>query len=237
MATKKTAKKAPKKRAKKATSSSSTTGNPKFPYATVPNSLRRFLELVPTKPRPPKINKETLRAWGLRSSNDVSIIRVLKALGLVGSNNEPTNTYTEFMMPGTGPAVLANAIRSVWAPLFEASHEPHREDDTTLLNYFNVHSGGSERTLAHQMQSFRAVCDYADFTGDIVTPGVAPVASAPDLASQSGATGTTGAATFHIDLHIHLPENKSRRDYEYIFEDIARYILGRETGSDSRDGT
>jgi hypothetical protein len=31
----------------------------------------------------------------------------------------------------------------------------------------------------------------------------------------------------HIDLHIHLPENKSRRDYEAIIEDIGRYIYGK----------
>ena len=31
-----------------------------------------------------------------------------------------------------------------------------------------------------------------------------------------------------IDLHIHLPENKTTRDYEAIIQDIAKYIYGRQ---------
>lgn len=222
--TKKTAKKA------KAPQSSATT-KPKFPYSTKPNSLRKFLELVPTKPRPGKVNKATLRAWNLKSTNDLSIIRVLKALGLVGSNNEPTDRYTEFMSPEKGPAVLAMAIREVWAPLFEHAHEPHREDDARLRNYFNVHSGGSTGTMAYQVQTFKAACDHADFKA---TTPAAPAAAAIGAHADPRTLGSAGAM-IHIDLHVHLPENKSRRDYEYIFEDIARHILGRDTGSDSGD--
>ncbi|MCI0532049.1 MAG: DUF5343 domain-containing protein, partial [candidate division Zixibacteria bacterium] len=80
-------------------SSSRVTSIPKFPYATTPNALRKFLQLVPQKPKPPKVNINTLQAWGLKNTNDKSIIRVLKALGLVDSNNEPTERYTEFMLP------------------------------------------------------------------------------------------------------------------------------------------
>lgn len=208
-----------------------TSGKPKFPYATKPNSIRRFLELVPKKPKPPKVNTALLKAWGLKSTNDASIIRVLKSLGLVSSTNEPTEMYVEFMKPDVGPAVLAQAIRTEWAPLFQASHEPHKEDDETLRNYFNIHSGGSESTISYQIQSFKAVCDHADF-------GASTPATAAPVAVGSGPVTDTREAngpTLHIDLHIHLPENKSRRDYEYIFEDIARYLLGREPGGEPRD--
>lgn len=43
---------------------------PVFPYSTRPNSLRKFLETVPKKPKPTKVNVETLRAWGLKDTND-----------------------------------------------------------------------------------------------------------------------------------------------------------------------
>lgn len=223
-----------KRTAKRAKASSSiATTKPKFPYSNKPNSLRTFLGLVPEKPRPAKINADTLKAWGLRDTNDQSIIRVLKALGFVGSNNEPTNSYTEFMSPEGGPVVLAAAIRKVWAPLFEHSHEPHRDDDTTLRNYFHIHSGGSTSTISYQIQSFKAACDHADFKP--AAPGsTAGAAASPGAPADTRAPREAGAP-IHIDLHIHLPENKSRRDYEYIFEDIARYIFGRDTGSDSGD--
>src|SRR5438132_3472218 len=73
---------------------------PKFPYSNKPNSLRKFLEQIPKRPKPAKVNADTLKGWGLKDSNDYSIIRVLKALGLVGSNGEPTEAYITFMTPG-----------------------------------------------------------------------------------------------------------------------------------------
>lgn len=224
---------AKKKTTKKAASSSAATTRPKFPYSTKPNSLRRFLESVPQKPKPPKVNSATLKAWGLRDTNDQTIIRVLKALAFIDASGAPTDRYTEFMSPGKGPTVLAVAVREVWAPLFDHSHEPQREDDTTLRNYFNIHSGGSENTISLQIQTFKAACDHADFAaqpGDLVTDSV----SAPAVAAPSAIRGSQPA--IHIDLHIHLPENKSRRDYEYIFEDIARYIFGRDVGGSGDRG-
>lgn len=203
---------------------------PKFPYSNKPNSLRKFLDQIPKRPKPAKVNIDTLKGWGLKDSNDHSIIRVLKALGLVGTNGEPTDSYTAFMTPGKGPAVLGEAIRRVWAPLFELSHQPNKEDDEKLKSYFNIHSGGSDATLALQIQTFKAACDYADLSTAAATPaevnklqGLAGTGSAAQSQAQGQRHGTP---TIHIDLHIHLPENKSRRDYEYIFEDIGRYILG-----------
>jgi hypothetical protein len=224
-----TTKQSPAKSKKGAKPATGTGTQPKFPYTNKPNSLRKFLEQIPKRPKPAKINGETLRGWGFKDTNDYSVIRVLKALGLVGDNGEPTEKYTAFMTPGKGPAVLGEAIRRVWAPLFELSHQPNKEEDEKLRNYFNIHSGGSETTLAFQIQTFKAACDYAD-----LSPALAPVSEANKITAGMGTGPGTkpqgqpnGEPAIHIDLHIHLPENKSRRDYEYIFEDIGKYILGR----------
>jgi hypothetical protein len=210
---------------------------PKFPYAATPNALRKFLRMVPNKPRPNKVNEALLKSWGLRGGNDKTMIRVLKALKLVGQTNEPTPRYTEYMLPRTGPAILAVAAREVWAPLFESSHEPYKEDDSTLRNLFNVHSGGSENTISQQIQTFKAVCDNSDFSAESAESTHLTSSTTNNLkgAVSSGHSETTTSPNFHIDLHIHLPENKSRRDYEYIFEDIARYIFGREINGGGRD--
>ncbi len=218
---------------KKRTDDTAVTSKPVFPYTNKPGSLRRFLADIPQRPKPTKVNQDCLKAWGLRDTNDTSVIRVLKAVGLVNSTNEPTDLWTAFMRLDTGPNALGAAIQSTYAPLFEHSHEPHRESDETLRNYFNIHSGGGSSTLSFQIQSFKALCDHASFNGS-ANP-------APTTSTQANGTipttthvhaSSSGDPAIHIDLHIHLPENKSRRDYEYMFEDIARYILGRERPRD-----
>ena len=198
----------------------------KFPYTTKPSSLRRLLQDIPKKPKPPKFDKELLQSWGFSDQNDYSMIRVLKAIGLLDTNNQPTELYARYMQLDGGAAALAEPIKKAYEPFFRVSHTPYKESNEKLQNLFNIHSGGGERALDQQIQTFKALCEYASF--DVVT------AAAPQLPAQLGAHASTIKAgqvsaepAVHIDLHIHLPENKTRRDYEAIIEDIGRCIFGR----------
>ena len=126
---------------------------------------------------------------------------------------------------------MAQQIRQAYAPLFEASHEPHRETAENLRNLFNIHSSGAAATIELQIQTFRALCDYADFGA--LLPAAAQDSGAPAGTGRGTraqgsppADGVTGPS-LHIDLHIHLPEGKSTRDYQYIIQDIAKYLYGQ----------
>jgi hypothetical protein len=173
-----------------------------------------------------------LESWGLGGGENSTILRVLKAVGLVETSNEPSDKYAEFMHSGTGPAVLGALIRQTYAPLFHAAHAPHKEPDDSLRNLFNIHSSGAQRTMDLQIQTFKALCDHASFDS------VAEHAASPGHQAGRGSAGvgapapSTGSAPFHIDLHIHLPENKNSREYQYIIQDIAKFIFGREDVSE-----
>ena len=216
-----------------ARSGAETTTPPKFPYTTRPAALRKFLAEVPRRPRPPKVNQDLLASWEIRGNDATTVTRVLKALGLVGASNEPTDAYTAFMHAGSGPAVLAQRIKETYAPLFSASLEPHKESNDTLRNLFNIHSGGAPATIEYQIQTFKALCEYADFAASVATSSAAPAsgALAPAPATQGAAFGSGSGPAIHIDLHIHLPENKTSRDYQYIIQDIGRFIYRHTDGS------
>lgn len=201
---------------------------PKFPYTTKPSSLRRLLQEIPKKPKPPKFDKELLKSWEFSDANDYSMLRVLKAIGLLDSDNKPTEIYARYMQLDGGAAALAEPIKKVYEPLFHASHTPYKESLEKLQNLFNIHSGGGERALDQQIQTFKALCEYASF--ETLMPIAIQVPNPPGLPARTGSqivqTSSDGAAV-HINVHIHLPDNKSRRDYEAIIEDIGRYIFGR----------
>jgi hypothetical protein len=200
---------------------------PKFPYTTKPSSLRRLLQDIPKKPKPSKFDRTLLKAWGFSDANDHSMLRVLKAAGLLNASNEPTDLYSRYMDLDNGSAALAEPIKRVYAPLFQASHAPYKEPTEKLQNLFNIHSGGGERTLDQQIQTFKALCENTTFDvpgGSTVAPNTSSLPTSTPVTSKTTSDAT---ASVHIDLHIHLPENKSRRDYENIIEDIGRYIFGR----------
>jgi hypothetical protein len=203
---------------------------PKFPYTTKPSSLRRLLQDIPKKPKPVKVDQTLMKSWGYSDTNDMTVLRVLKAVGLLTNGNEPTDVYTAYMNIQTGSTVLAEPIRKLYEPLFISSHQPDKESAEFLKNQFNIHSGGSQNVLDLQVQTFKALCENTVFgTAPAVVAGQG--AGAIQASTLSPGYGMTGAQPgVHINLHIHLPENKSRRDYEQIIEDIGRYIFGRSDG-------
>jgi|SRR3989304_2804683 len=167
------------------------------------------------------------QSWGYKDANDYSMLRVLKSVGLLNEKNEPTDLYLRYMNIQNGASVLADPIKKLYQPLFNASHAPYNESLDSLKNLFNIHSGGSEHTLDQQIQTFKALSDNTSFDGNNVVKS--PPTSPLNLANKqsTGQDVTQVGPAININLHIHLPENKTRRDYEYIIEDIARYIFGR----------
>ena len=205
---------------------------PKFPYTTKPSSLRRLLQEIPSKPRPPKFDKQLLGSWGFKDGNDYSMVRVLKGVGMLSASNEPTEQYTKFMDISSGASALTESIRKVYEPLFHASHEPFRENQDKLQNLFHIHSGGSERAIEQQIQTFKALCEHAELKNIPPATGASATQTGPGTQPENQ-QNISGGPSINISLHIHLPENKTRRDYECIIEDIARYIIQREPSGGS----
>ncbi len=204
---------------------SATHGDPKYPYTLTPNSLRRFLDLVPTKPKPPKIIGDTLKVWGLKNTNDASIIRVLKKIDLLSSGGEPTSHYADFMKKDIGPAVLGQRIRVVYGPLFDNVTNPEKANNEELRSFFNINSGGSTETIRLQIETFKALAAYATFGATDPLPPLHPHHVANNNNPELGNEGPA----VRIDLHIHLPENKTKSDYDAILESIANHIYKRKS--------
>lgn len=194
-------------------------GEPRYPYTVAPKTLRRFLELVPNKPKPPKVNASTLKTWGFKSGNDVSILRVLKKVGVLGPSGDPTQAYADYMKTGTGAAALGKQIKLTYEALFQNVKTPEKAQNEELRNFFNINSSGSERTIQLQVDTFKALAAYATF-GD--TDPLDPEQDDESLANDPQSHGRSPAV--RIDLHIHLPENKTKADYDAILESIANHL-------------
>lgn len=204
---------------------------PKFPYTTEPKSLRRLLAEIPKRPKPPKMTMDTLKAWAVSNNNNArTAINVLKRVGLLGASGEPTSFYVEFMKTGSGPTVLAERIKDTYRALFESSHAPQNEAAEELRKLFHIHSGGGDEVMRLQIQTFKALSEYANFSA---VNGSSEGKASGTLAGAGQGTGENQGEQklppIQVDLHIHLPENKTTRDYEAIIQDIARYIYGRDT--------
>jgi hypothetical protein len=201
---------------------------PQFPYTTSPTALRKLLKEIPKRPKPGKLSLTLLKTWNVTAANDASPIRVLRDLGLVGASGEPLQQYIDYMKPApAGPTALGKLLKEKYKGLFEASHEPEK-DAESLKSYFNVHAGGSEQTIALQLQTFKALSEHAEFRRAAGGSGNSAGTGSGEFSDRGGNGGRDlNLPPVEIDLHIHLPENKTTRDYEAIIQDIAKYIYGR----------
>ena len=199
--------------------SNATGSKPKFPYTTTINALRKILQEIPKRPKPTSFDFDLIKTWGIEDTNARTALSVIKNIGLIDGSDSPTSHYVDYMKNDAGPANLAARIKGVYSQLFETSHEPFKDSLVNLRNFFNIHSGGGAATINYQIQTFKTLCEFGDFSGQ-------PNQGTPSNSSTGNAnTGNnTGAPTVNINLHIHLPETKSRADYEEIIKDIAKYI-------------
>lgn len=194
---------------------------PKYPYTGSPADLRRLLQLIPTKPKPQKLVTSTANTWGVKSTGVGTTITVLKDIGLIDASGVPTADYAAYMTAGTGGLALGQKIQERYKDLFELQTEPQNASNEELKNFFNIHSGGSEKTIEYQIRTFKTLAEFASFDGTYNPPG-----SGANSVNQNESNHKGGATSqIHFDLHIHLPEGKNISDYEAILKALSDHIV------------
>ncbi len=169
-----------------------------------------------------------LKAWGFKNTNDQSIIRVLKAVELLNPAGDPTKNYEEFMQPTKGPAILGRQIKKIYSSLFSTVTNPGNAPYDDLKSFFNTYGGGGEKVVQLQIQTFKALASHATF-------GASDPLEQIDNLGEEGPQPEGGDSrkphdpAIRIDLHIHLPENKTKVDYDSILESIAKHIYGKNS--------
>lgn len=104
-----------------------------------------------------------LKTWKVTSSNDASALALLRKLGMITPGGEPTAAYVDFMRSSpVGPRALGARLKETYKDLFETSHEPHKSSEE-LRTFFNIHSGGGERALDYQIQTFKHCANTPTF--------------------------------------------------------------------------
>lgn len=202
-------------------------------YATVPASLGRLLDAIQTAGVPPRVTFEFLKTLGFKSSNDHTMIQVLKAIGFVDSNGAPTTTYKEYRDPNRGPRVLADALRSAYADLFLANTKANEQSADKLKGIIATKTSKGERVVAEIARTFQALAkkaDFAGFGGDLGAGASAEVTSTAPLEPSTQATSATAgrpttAATFHYNIQIHLPTTTDITVYNAIFRSLREHLL------------
>jgi hypothetical protein len=163
---------------------------PAYPYTPVTGKLKTLLHKVRTTGIPPKLSTAHLKTLGFTSSNDPSMIGVLRFIGFVDSSNIPTPLWSEYRGQNHR-AVLGKAVKQGYADLFALYPEANTASVADLTHVFSTSSTGGELVIKQTVQSFKTLVEEADFSAD-----------------DSIGASVLSTGPLHLDLCIRRPHHR-----------------------------
>jgi hypothetical protein len=202
-------------------------------YVVGTKGISLFLTAARTAGVPQRVTFEFLKTLGLKSSNDRSIIGVLKAIGFLDQNGTPTDAYKRFRDPSNGPRILADSLRGAYSDLFLANTKANELPPDKLRGIIATKTDKGERVVKEMASTFKALAAAADFSGGApASDGDGPVPEGPP--SADAAPERAGLLTpqlpsqhrpqFHYNIQIHLPTTTDITVYNVIFRALWEHL-------------
>lgn len=203
-----------------------------FIYTTVPGKIRSVLTKIREVGVPPKVTVQWLKTVGFKSSNDSSLIGVLKFIGFTDSSGVPTSRWSQYR-GANHKQILGEAIRQGYADLFAVYPDANQRNQSDLEHVFSTSTSGGKQVISKTVSTFKALAELAEF---------APVADQTDLHMQSGPLHTppaTGPFTgeqrlqshppaLHIDIQVHISPEASAEQIDQVFASMAKHLYGNK---------
>lgn len=204
-----------------------------FAYTTVPGKVKPLLDKIRGIGIPPKATVQWLKTIGFKSSNDTTLLGILKVAGLVDSGSVPTPVWTSYR-GAMHRRVLGEAIQKGYAELFGVYPDAWQRSNSDLEHVFATSTTAGKQVISKTVASFKALCECADFAPIGETQGQSMHTNAPlhtpivEFPGQMQSVVTNGksAPSIHIDLQIHVSPETTPEQIEQIFKSMAKHLYG-----------
>lgn len=201
-----------------------------YTYTTVPGKIARLLQKIREVGVPSKANQQWMRTIGFTSSNDKTLLGVLKQIGLVDSSSIPTSTWTQFR-GANSKEVLGSAIRNGYAELFAVYADADRRSVTEIEHVFSTSTSAGRQAIGKTVSTFKALCEQATFSDSAASELAvsAPTVHQPTNSSSQAADATQApnAPSVHIDIQVHIAPESTPEQIDQIFKSMAKHLYGK----------
>lgn len=199
-----------------------------FAYSTVPGKIGTLLEKIQEVGIPKKATLEWLKSLGFTSSNDGTLIPVLKQVGLVDGSGVPTQRWKDFRGKD-GKQALADAIRTGYADLFATYPDADKRPNSDLDAFFKTHTDAGQQAIDKTVRTFKALAGAADFSvaagaAPTTDTSTAPEVQGPTIKSAPPLTRSQGV-TININVQLVLPESTDEEVYRKFFAAMQEHLI------------
>jgi hypothetical protein len=202
-----------------------------IPYMTSAKNLTSIFNKIKGAGTPPKFTNEFLKAnLGFPSSNDRTVIRVLKALGFLSVDSVPTPRYNEFREGAKSGRAIVAGLREGWSAVFLSDQSAYERSAAQLAELFKNVTGAGEAVATKMATTFKGLTSLASSADWAEHPspeaprrdeGDEPRGAEPGTARPS----ERGQLSLHHDVHVHLPATSDVSVYTAIFRALRSELL------------
>jgi hypothetical protein len=125
-----------------------------YPYTTVPGKIKPLLSKIREVGVPSKANMQWLKSIGFKSSNDASLLTVLRFIGLVDTSGTPTDAWKNYRGAKHGQ-VLASAIRQGYSDLFAVYPDANARNTSEIEHVISTTSSAGKQAIAKTVRTFQ----------------------------------------------------------------------------------
>jgi hypothetical protein len=202
-------------------------------YTTVPGKLPNLLSKIRDTGVPSKATVAWVKSVGFTSSNDPSLLGVLRSIGFIDQDGVPTPAWKEYRGKDY-KGVLGRAIQSGYQDLYSVYPDAHVRENSDLSHIFSTKTNAGKQAIDKMVSTFKSLAGEAEFTaGTNFTTQAAPTAStaagtndanvAPTLLSNT--TTTSSGLSVNINVQLTLPETTDEKVYEAFFKAMRNHLL------------
>ena len=198
-------------------------------YLTSTKNLKGIMTAIQAAKAPKKFTFGFLEGLNYKSSSDRLVIGVLKAIGFLNSNGEPTDRYFKYLDQTQAGRVLAEGIEEAYADLYKVNKDAHELSRPDLKNKLKTLTQGqmSDSVLEKMAMTFTALCELADFSA----PPKMEVSGSPELVepvpvtveSRPREAVSLGGLVYNIQLI--LPDSRDQAVYDAFFKSLKEHLL------------
>jgi len=199
-------------------------------YTLKPGSISEYFSAILKAEAPERFTYRFLENLGFASTNDRTIIGILKELGFLDSDAVPQDRYHAFLDKSRSKHVLADGIREAYSDVFDVNKKSNELDVEDVKNKLRTLYKGSKKDaqIARIASTFVALCQEADFgRAKESTQHRKPDEAKPEPTREVPTDGSrpplsVDALQYHIN--IVLPESKDQAVYDAIFRSMREHL-------------
>ena len=206
-------------------------------YTQKPGAMPEYFQTIRKAEPPERFSHSFLQNLGFKSTNDRSLISILKELGFLDENGAPTGRYYKYLDETQSKKVLAQGIKEAYSDLFQVNKEAYKLSNDEVKNKLRTLYSGekSNQVIGRISSTFTSLCEIADFeelerskkpkakkeTDQEEKKQKEKVEHAP---ISSGAKKDINLDSMQYHINIILPESKDPDVYDAIFKSLKTHL-------------